>query len=235
MIKKIVKKIIYKEKVDSNSYIKYLKNKGVKIGKGTFIFDPRNTTIDIQRPFLLEIGEYCKITKGVTILTHDYSRSVLRYKYGEILGEAKKVIIGNNVFLGINSIILMGTQIGDNVIVGAGSVVSGKIPNDVVIAGNPAKIIMTLDEYYDKRKKSYINEAKMYAQELYNKTGRIPKIEMFQGFFPIFSERNIEYLEKNNLRIKLSGDDFEDIKEKFLQSTPVYENFEAFLKDAGIM
>lgn len=47
----------------------------------------------------------------------------------------------------------MGTQLGNNVIVGAGSVVHGKFPDNVVIAGNPAKIICTLEEHYNNRKK----------------------------------------------------------------------------------
>ncbi len=53
----------------------------------------------------------------------------------------KPVSIGKNCFIGMNSIILKGTVIGDNSIVGAGSVVSGHFPENVVIAGNPARII----------------------------------------------------------------------------------------------
>ncbi|MDI9553531.1 MAG: DapH/DapD/GlmU-related protein, partial [Bacteroidota bacterium] len=52
-----------------------------------------------------------------------------------------KIVIGNNVFIGINSIILSNTSIGDNCIVGAGSVVRGKFPENSVLAGNPAQII----------------------------------------------------------------------------------------------
>ncbi len=53
----------------------------------------------------------------------------------------RPVSIGKNCFIGMNSIILKGTVIGDNSIVGAGSVVSGNFPGNVVIAGNPARII----------------------------------------------------------------------------------------------
>lgn len=114
---------------------------GISVGKGTIFYNPETMQIDRSRPYLLQIGEYCKITSGVTILTHDYSRSVLRRAYGEVVGEGRKTIIGDNVFIGMNSIILMGTHIGNNVIVGAGSVVGGVIPDNVVIAGNPAHII----------------------------------------------------------------------------------------------
>ena len=62
----------------------------------------------------------------------------------------KFTTIGNNVFVGMRSIILMGVEIGDNVIVGAGSVVAGKIPSNCVCAGNPAKVICTLDQHKEK-------------------------------------------------------------------------------------
>lgn len=57
---------------------------------------------------------------------------------------SKEIIIGDNCFIGCDSIILKGTQIGNGSVVGAGSVVSGKFPENVVIAGNPAKIIKSL-------------------------------------------------------------------------------------------
>ena len=54
--------------------------------------------------------------------------------------------IGKNVFIGMGSIILKGTQIGDNTVIGAGSVVSGVIPSNVVVAGNPAKVIREIEK-----------------------------------------------------------------------------------------
>ena len=51
------------------------------------------------------------------------------------------IIIGRNVFIGCNSLILKGTSIGDNSVIGAGSVVSGAIPSNCIAAGNPAKVI----------------------------------------------------------------------------------------------
>ena len=53
-------------------------------------------------------------------------------------------MIGDDCFIGMNSIILKGTTLGNNVIVGAGSVVHGKFPDNVIIAGNPAKIVKHL-------------------------------------------------------------------------------------------
>lgn len=53
----------------------------------------------------------------------------------------KRIIIGNGCFIGANSILLKGTELGENCIIGAGSVVCGKFPDNVIIAGNPAKIV----------------------------------------------------------------------------------------------
>ena len=141
IIKKIKNKLF---SPNSEEYISELKEKGVKIGKGTIIWDPSSTVIDESRPWLLTIGEYVKITAGVVILCHDYSLSVMRRVYGEWIGEGQETVIGDNCFIGMNSTILMGTHIGNNVIVGAGSVVRGTVPDNVVVAGNPAKIIVAI-------------------------------------------------------------------------------------------
>lgn len=55
-------------------------------------------------------------------------------------------MIGEGCFLGANSIILKGTTLGKNVIVGAGSVVCGSFPDNVIIAGNPARIVKENEE-----------------------------------------------------------------------------------------
>lgn len=217
--------------ITSELYIEYLTQLGVHVGKGTVIFDSSTVTIDASRPLLMHIGEYCKITQGVVLLAHDYSRSVLRRAYGEIIGEAKKTFIGNNVFIGMNSIVLMGTEIGDNCIIGAGSVCTGKYPANSVIAGNPAKVIINLDDYYKKRKSLYVNEAQNYARLFYEKNGVKPTIKEMGAFFPIFLERSIEKLKENNIFTNLSGDNQDEIIRDFLNSEPVYSNYNEFLKD----
>lgn len=210
--------------------VEKLRNLGAKIGNGTYFWD-LNPKIDMQRPWMIEIGKYCKITSGVLILQHDYSRSVLRRVYGDIVEGSKKTVIGNNVFIGMNSIILMGSHIGNNVIIGAGSIVSGQIPDNVVVAGNPAKIIRTLDEHYKLRKEKYINEAKELASEYFKTYQRKPMIQEMGAFFPIFLERKEELLKKYSINTNLSGDDEEDIIQEWLLSNPKYEGFEAFLKE----
>lgn len=217
-------------RITSAEYSRFLRFNGIDVGGGTHFFYPCSNTIDIQRPWMLKIGTFCKITEGVTILTHDYSRSVLRMKYGEILGEAQMTTIGNNVFIGVKTIILMGANIGDNVIIGAGSVVSGTIPDNTVAAGVPAKVICTLDEYYEKRKNRTLEEAVIYTKHFIQYNHRNPSVSEMGPFFPLFLNRNTDSLKNNNVRTQLSGDNESDIVEKFLQSKPMFNSLEEFLQ-----
>ena len=203
---------------------------GISVGKGTIFYNPETMIIDRSRPYLLRIGEYCKITSGVTILTHDYSRSVLRRVYGDIVGEGKKTIIGNNVFVGINSIILMGTHVGNNVIIGAGSVVSGTIPDNVVIAGNPAHIIRSLDEHYEIKKKQMLKDAKECVSAYYDKNKKIPKIGEIGAFWPLFLPREEKALIESGVNYNLNGDEPSEIIRDFLSGKPpMFSGYEDFL------
>lgn len=150
LLKNIRLKIIYGYRGKSEWYVEHIRKSGAKIGENVTIFDP-DTCIDITRPWLLEMGNNVKITRGVTILTHGFDWSVLNGKYGDICGAAGKVTIGNNVFIGMQSTILKGVTIGDNVIIGANSLINKDIPSNSVVAGNPAKVICSLDDYHKKR------------------------------------------------------------------------------------
>ncbi len=173
----------------SKSYVKYLRKKGVKVGENTVFFGIKG--VDIPRPCLINIGDNCNIASGVWILSHGYDWAVLRELYHEVLCSSGKVTIEDNVFIGTNAIILKGVTIGKNSIIGAGSIVTRDIPENSVAAGNPCRVIMGIHEYYEKRKKQYIEEAKRYAYELYQDSGEKPTIDKFWEEFPIFLNRNI--------------------------------------------
>lgn len=64
-----------------------------------------------------------------------------------------KVKIGSNVYIGTNSLIMPGITVGDNVLIAAGSVVTHSVPSNVVIGGNPAHIICSFEDYYQKNQK----------------------------------------------------------------------------------
>lgn len=161
-IKEFVKKILYGNRYSSETYIKYLKRLGVKIGERTVIFSPRETFIDEQYPWMVEIGNDVQITRGVIILTHSYDWSVVKKKYSRLYGASGNVVIKDNVFIGVNTVILKGVTIGENSIIGAGSVVAKDIPANSVAVGNPAKVIHKIDNNYlkniltDRRKKLLI-------------------------------------------------------------------------------
>lgn len=229
LLKYKVKKNLFPSRITSDEYVKYLNNRGVEIGKGTHFFDPQSTTIDTQRPWMLHIGEYCKITSGVVILCHDYSRSVLRRKYGEVIGEARETIIGDNVFIGIGTTVCMGSTIGDNVIIGAGSVVSGKVPSNSVYAGVPARFVCTLDEYYQKRKAKTVDEAKQYAKKFIEKYGRNPTEKEMGPFWQLFMPKDIQVLREKGIFTHLSGDDEDEVLNEFLKSEPEFSSLDDFL------
>ncbi len=205
-----------------------LSNIGVRVGKGTIFYDPRSMNIDRERPWMLKIGEYCKICAGTIILTHDYSRSVLRRRYGDIVGESGLTLIGDNCFIGMNSIILMGSQIGNNVIVGAGSVVSGKIPDNVVVAGNPARVVCTLDEFYKKRKAANLDAGCLYYNTFHEFYKRPPTPKEMGPFFTLFADRNKEYLDNNQIYFSLNGDNVEEALNSFYLTEKMFDNYTQF-------
>ncbi|MEI3222849.1 MAG: acyltransferase [Gemmiger sp.] len=153
LISKLISRILYGSRYTNGTFIEYLKRKGVQIGENTVFYEPTTNIVDVQNPKLLILGDNVRITAGVKILTHDYSWSVITGVYGECVGGVAPVKIGNNVFIGIDSIITAGVTVGDNVIIGAGSVVTKDCDSNSVYAGVPAKKIMSLEDFYHKRKK----------------------------------------------------------------------------------
>ena len=115
---------------------------------------------------MITIGDNVTLSGGVVILGHDAStKRALGYT---ILAPVR---IGNNVFIGRNAIILPGVMIGDNVIVGAGSVVTKDVPDGYVVAGNPASIIRTTEEYLHKHRKA-LAESPVFGNEYVGKISK---------------------------------------------------------------
>lgn len=146
-------------KASSQDYVNYLQSNGMVIGNNTVIYSPNNCVIDQTRPWMIEIGDNVSITTGVTILTHGYDWSVFKGMYGDVLGSAGRVKIGNNVFIGMNSTILKGVTIGNNVVIGANSLINKNVPDNSVVVGNPQRVVCDIDSYLEKRRAAQVAEA----------------------------------------------------------------------------
>lgn len=134
----------------------------------------------------------------------------------------------------MGTIILMGTKIGDNVIVGAGSVVSGNIPSNCVIAGNPARVIRSLEQHYELRKNKLKDEAVLNAKAYYNRYNRMPNIKEMGAFYPLYVKRGDEgILEKNNIKTRVIGISNNEFYSNCLKDNPEYNGFEEFISSIG--
>lgn len=122
-----------------------LKKAGVKIGNNCYIAS------DVKigsEPYLISIGNNVALTSGVKLFTHGGGR-LMRDTIPDF-DTFGKIYIGNNVYIGNNTLIMPGVTILDNVIVGAGSVVTKSIPSGYIVAGNPAKIVGNIESYKDR-------------------------------------------------------------------------------------
>lgn len=143
---------------------KYYRSLGMTIGNGTHIF----SKIVSSEPFLISIGDNVTISTGVTFLTHDASIGAVmgRDVYSDLVGP---IHVGDNCFIGANTIILPGVTIPSKSIVAAGSVVTKTISkpytgdgNDgsdeygIIIGGNPAKYICDTKDFINKRKSNFL-------------------------------------------------------------------------------
>ena len=90
------------------------------------------TKLDKTNPKGIHVGEESYIASGALLFTHDYARGIHKVTH-----------IGKRCFIGANAIVMCGINIGDEVIVGAGAIVTKDVPSHCIVAGNPAKIIKT--------------------------------------------------------------------------------------------
>lgn len=235
-IKHTIKRLVLGPKASSTDYVNYLRSIGMVIGKNTVIYSPNYCVIDQTRPWMIEIGDNVSITTGVTILTHGYDWSVFKGMYGDVLGSAGRVKIGDNVFIGMNSTILKGATVGNNVVIGANSLINKDVPDNSVVVGNPQRIVCDIDSYLEKRRMVQLAE----AADLYGcwrknspegKRGGVPPKEIFSEFFWLFEPR---------AGGGLSDPSFDSVMElrgtrelsftRFMQLKPEFASYEDFIE-----
>lgn len=142
---KVIRKIKLKIKniVRGGITVDELRKLGAKVGEDVEIWTDK---IDKGHAFLLEIGDRVTISDA-RILLHDASTK-------RFIGYSKvgRVVIGNDVFIGADSVILPGVTIGSNVVVGAATVVTKDIPDNCVVVGNPGRIISSTKDFVEKNR-----------------------------------------------------------------------------------
>ncbi|AYG95913.1 sugar O-acetyltransferase [Brevundimonas naejangsanensis] len=90
----------------------------------------------------IRIGDDFQCGPGVQLLTPEHPLDAAQRRFG--VESARPIRLGDDVWIGGGAIVLAGVTVGDRVVIGAGAVVTRDVPSDVVIAGNPAKIIKRL-------------------------------------------------------------------------------------------
>lgn len=172
---KIIELIKYKI-TSFQGRVKILRKQGIDIGENCEIYS--NVSFGSE-PYLISIGDNVRITSGCKFITHDGGVWVLRnlklLDNGDLFG---KITIGNNVHIGLNTVIMPNVTIGDNCIIGCGAIVTKDIPDNSIAVGVPARVIETIDEYYKKNKERCDftknmskKEKKEYIIKKYKKVG----------------------------------------------------------------
>lgn len=224
--------MVYGHKSSSERYIRWLKRQGVRVGEHVQLYTPWSIKIDTQHPWMISIGDNVHITADCSILQHDWSWIVAQRKTGILYGSSRRVSIGNNVFIGQRTLILNGADIGDNTIIGAGSVVTGKLVGDAVYAGVPARKISSLDEYIDKLRQRQLSDAVSLVND-YKRTYRVwPSKDSLREFFWLFEPRLGELNPKFEEMIERNGNS-ERSGRAFRNSIPLFNGYTEFLTYAN--
>jgi acetyltransferase-like isoleucine patch superfamily enzyme len=125
--------------------VAYVRSLGVQVGERCKFVDVGSIRFGSE-PHLITIGNHVELSSEVRILTHDGGAWVFRDEAPDMEIWAP-VTIGNNVFVGARATILPGVTIGDDVVVAACAVVTKDAPARSVVAGSPARVIRSIDEY----------------------------------------------------------------------------------------
>lgn len=138
---------------------KYARHLGVTIGKHCFI----STREWGNEPYLIRIGDNVQVTRGVAVHTHG-GGNCLRKEHPDfdIFG---KVVIEDWAYIGAYSQIMPGVTVGEGALVAAGSIVTKSVAPHTVVAGNPARVICTTEEFYEKNKQYNVGTKKMSYKE----------------------------------------------------------------------
>lgn len=223
--------IIYPHSWNNEVFVDYLRSQGMKIGEGTRFINPNKSHIDINRASYISIGKNCCLSYA-SLIAHDYSWYTLLDSCDDILPDpGGGIIIGNNCFIGYEALILKNTTIGDNVIIGARSVVKGIVPSNTVWAGVPARQICTIEDFYRKKCDRRVKDALFRRDHIRETLHRDPTIKEMGLFSCLFLERTPENYSQYISNVEFNGrTNVEELYHYFYNSTPLFKSFDEFLK-----
>lgn len=218
-------------KRNSQSYIKYLRSKGVKIGEDCQIRGQRTFGIDLQRAHLITIGDHVMFHFNNHLICHDGVAQLFREKYHDYLPSNGHITIGNNVKFARNVTVLKGVTIGDNCFIGFGATVTHDIPANSVAVGTPAKVICSIDDYYERRKTEALQESFEFARGIVSRYHRRPVPEDFTESFVWFvNGKDMDKYPKIPFKHQL-GAAYDNYKANHVAK---FASFDEFLAAAGI-
>jgi acetyltransferase-like isoleucine patch superfamily enzyme len=152
---------VFSQKLYMKIYRRVLIRSGV-IVHGMPVWISQDCFFDAKFPGAITIGDRVVISSNVKLLTHDFSMDrIAELKLGrsadkDIVYRAP-ITIGDYAFIGLGSIIMPGISIGRGSVVGSGSVVTKDVPDGVVVGGNPAAVICTTDQWWDKSRDKFMD------------------------------------------------------------------------------
>lgn len=201
MVRKF-KKSIELNRYDDFTIAEYFRGQGALIGE--------NNRLEVRslgaEPYLVRIGNHCTIGPNVSFICHDGATWLFTE---EIPGLQKfsTIEILDNCFIGMNAVLLGNIKIGPNSIVGASAVVTKDVPPNAVVAGNPARVVSTVEQYKEKvlrlwahqRPQGYFEDLEdgkryspAYIQQM--KYRELPKLrEHLINYFGMKSEKRIRF------------------------------------------
>ncbi len=164
IFKKIIKllsKLSFLDRDENYDIVDKFRKQGAKIGDDCY-FGTRTLG---SEPYLITIGNHVQVSSNVLFLTHNPGWCY-RHKIPD-LQSFGRIVIGDNCYIGAGAIILPGVSIGSNCLVAAGAVVTKDVPSGKVVAGNPARVISSIDEYHEKIVKMWqLQKPEGYLPEL---------------------------------------------------------------------
>lgn len=196
---KFIKRFLRKFYDGNEAFLGHLSKQGAKVGKNVQIVDRFNFLYEPWYADQIELSDGVILSAGVRLVSHDSAYSNV---FGDLPIKFGKIKIGKNTYVGVNSIILCGISIGENCIIGAGSVVNRDIPANSIAAGNPVRVISSISEGFEKYKKRilensqpdvhYINFGGSYGQmkEMYGNDMTDKLLSIYHSYFASLANKN---------------------------------------------